>query len=153
MEVKVNMRIDTRYFGEVEIEEEKILHFEQGLFGFEEYKDFTVLSDKEGEEEPFFSWLQCVTEKGLAFPVVNPFKVKDDYDPIVEEALLEPIGECKAEDFLVFLMATVPRDPTQTTVNMKAPLIINTLNRQGIQLIVENEDYSIKHRVIQEKGK
>ncbi len=153
MEVKVNMRIDTRYFGEVEIEEEKILHFEQGLFGFEEYKDFTVLYDNEGEEEPFFSWLQCVTEKGLAFPVVNPFKVKDDYDPIVEEALLEPIGECKAEDFLVFLMATVPSDPNQTTVNMKAPLIINTLNRQGIQLIVENEDYSIKHRVIQEKGK
>lgn len=147
------MRIDTRYFGEVEIGEEKILHFEQGIFGFEEYKDFTVLYDNEGEGEPFFSWLQCVTEKALAFPIVNPFKVKDDYDPIVEEALLEPIGDCEAEDLLVFLMATVPDDPKQTTVNMKAPLIINTVNRQGIQLIVENEDYAIKYKVMQEKGK
>lgn len=147
------MRIDTRYFGEVEIEDGKILHFEQGLFGFEEYKDFTVLFDNEGEGEPFFSWLQCVTEKALAFPIVNPFKVRDDYDPVVEEALLEPIGECKAEELLVFLLATVPADPKQTTVNMKAPLIINTVNRQGIQLIVENEDYAIKHRVMQEEGK
>ena len=49
------MRINTRYFGEVEIEDEKILHFEKGLFGFEEYKDFTVLYDNEGEREPFFS--------------------------------------------------------------------------------------------------
>ena len=51
------MKIDTRYFGEVEIGEEKILHFEQGLFGFEEYKDFTILYDNEEDKEPFFSWL------------------------------------------------------------------------------------------------
>lgn len=147
------MRIDTRYFGEVEIEEEKILHFAQGLFGFEEYKNFTILYDIEEEGEPFFSWLQCVTEKGLAFPIVNPFKVKEDYDPIVEDALLEPLGEYKSEDLLVFLLATVPSDPKKTSVNMKAPLIINSANRKGMQLIVENEDYEIKHRLMQDKEK
>ena len=147
------MKIDTRYFGEVEIGDEKILHFEHGLFGFEEYKDFTVLYDIEGEGEPFFSWLQCVTEKNLAFPVVNPFKVKEDYNPVVEDALLGPIGECEAEDLLVFLLATVPSDPKKTTVNMKAPLVINTVNRQGIQIIVENEDYAIRHMIIPEEGK
>lgn len=147
------MRIDTRYFGEVEIEKEKILHFAQGLFGFEEYKDFTILYDIEEEGEPFFSWLQCVTEKGLAFPIVNPFKVKEDYDPIVEDALLEPLGEYKSEDLLVFLLATVPSDPQKTSVNMKAPLIINAVNRQGMQLIVENEDYEIRHMLMQDEEK
>ena len=146
------MKIDTRYFGENEIGDEKILHFEQGLFGFEEYKDYTVLYDIE-EEEPFFSWLQCVTEKALAFPIVNPFKVKEDYNPVVEDALLSPIGECSAEDLLVFLLATVPADPKKTTVNMKAPLVINTVNRQGIQIIVENDDYAIRHMIMQEESK
>lgn len=146
------MKVDTRYFGEVEIGEEKILHFEQGLFGFEEYKDYTILYDIEEEKEPFFSWLQCVTEKGLAFPIVNPFKVKEDYNPIVEDALLEAIGEYEPEDLLVFLLATVPSDPKKTSVNMKAPLVINAKNRQGMQIIVENEDYEIKHMLMQEEN-
>lgn len=143
------MKVDSRYFGEVEIEDEKIIHFEQGIFGFEEYKDYTILYDNESGEQPFFSWLQSVTEKGLAFPIVNPFRVKEDYNPIVEDALLEAIGSCEPEDLLVFLMATVPEDVKKVSVNMKAPLIINSVNRQGIQLIVENDDYEIKHMLVQ----
>lgn len=143
------MKVDTRYFGEVEIADEKIIHFEQGIPGFEEYKDYTILYDVEDEGEAFFSWLQCVTEKGLAFPIVNPFKVKEDYDPVVEDALLEEIGECAVEELAVFLMATVPADPKLATVNMKAPLLINTVNRKGMQIIVENEDYEIRHRIMQ----
>lgn len=145
------MKISTRYFGEVEIEQEKILHFEKGLFGFEQYRDFTILYDNQEEKEPFFLWLQCVTESGLAFPVVNPFKVKADYDPVVEDALLEAIGEFAPEELAVFLLATVPDNPKKATVNMKAPLIINTKNREGIQLIVENEDYAIRYPLFEEE--
>lgn len=144
------MKINTRYFGEVEIGEEKIIHFENGLFGFEEYKDYTILFDVESEKEPFFSWLQCVTEQGLAFPVVNPLKVKEDYDPIVEDALLHSLGEMKEEDLLVLLLATVPKDVKKTSVNLKAPLVINAGTRQGIQIVAENEDYEIKHYLINE---
>ena len=147
------MKVDTRYFGEVEIAEEKIIHFEQGIPGFEDYKDYTILYDIEEEGEAFFSWLQCTTEKGLAFPIVNPFKVKEDYDPVVEDALLEEIGECTAEELAIFLMATVPGDPKLATVNMKAPLLINTVNRRGMQIIVENEDYEIRHRIIADNDK
>ena len=144
------MKVDTRYFGEVEIADEKIIHFEQGIPGFEEYKDYTILYDVEDEENAFFSWLQCVTEKGLAFPIVNPFKVKEDYNPIVEDALLAEIGECTPEELAVFLMATVPSNPKLTTVNMKAPLLINTVNHRGMQIIVENEEYEIRHRIIED---
>ncbi len=143
------MKIDSRYFGEVEIEDEKIIHFEQGIFGFEEYKDYVILYDNEGEGQPFFLWLQSVAEKGLAFPIVNPFRVKEDYNPIVDDALLEVIGKCKVEELQLYLLATVPGDVKKASVNMKAPLVINTLNCQGIQLIVENEDYEIKHMLVQ----
>ena len=47
------MLIDTRYFGEIDMDEKKIVHFEHGLFGFEEYKDYTILYDSESEKECF----------------------------------------------------------------------------------------------------
>lgn len=144
------MKVKTRYFGEVEIEDEKIIHFEHGLFGFEDYKDYTILYDVEAGEEPFFSWLQCVTEQSLAFPVVNPQRIDPQYDPVLEDALLEPLGEIGEEDLAVLLLATVPKDVKKTSVNMKAPLIINAGTRTGVQIVAENEEYEIKHYLISE---
>ena len=144
------MLIDTRYFGQVDIEDSKIIHFENGLFGFEEYTDYTILYDSESEERPFFSWLQSTTEKGLAFPVVNPQNVMPEYDPVVEDALLEPLGEFGENDMVVLLLATVPEDVKQTSVNMKAPLVIHAGSRKGMQIIAENSDYKIKHYLIED---
>lgn len=147
------MKIDTKYFGEIEIADDKIIHFENGIMGFEEYKDFTLLYDIEAEKRPFFSWLQCVTEKGLAFPVVNPLNVIKDYDPVVEEALLEPLGELKDEDIVLLVLATIPKDVKETSVNMKAPIIVNAANGTAIQVILEKGDYKIKHRIIEDISK
>ena len=145
------MQIDTKYFGQIDVEEEKIIHFENGLFGFEEYKDYTILFDSEAGDNPFFSWLQSTTEKSLAFPVVNPQKVQEDYDPVVEDALLEELGEFGEGELVVLLLATVPADVKKTSVNMKAPLVIHAGNRKGVQLIAENADYEIKHYLIKEE--
>lgn len=142
------MKVETRYFGEIEIGEDKIIHFEDGLFGFEQYKDYTIIYDVESEGEPFFSWMQCVTEQSLAFPIVNPLKVDSEYNPVVEDELLARLGEMKEDDLLVFLLATVPQDVKKTSVNMKAPLVINAGTRQGIQIVAENDNYEIKHYLI-----
>ena len=147
------MKIDTKYFGEIEIGDEKIIHFESGIMGFEECKDFTLIYDSEAEKRPFFSWLQCVTEKGLAFPVVNPLNVIKDYNPVVEEALLEPLGELKDEDIVLLVFATIPKDIKETSVNMKAPVIVNAANGKAIQVILEKGNYSIKHKIIEDIGK
>mgnify|MGYP001066461656 FL=1 len=85
------MRVKTRYFGEVDIEDTKVIHFEKGIPGFEQYTDYTILYDIEEGQEAFFSWLQCITEEGLAFPIVNPFRVDTSYDPVVEDALLKQL--------------------------------------------------------------
>ena len=134
------MKIKTRYFGEIDLDDSKIVHFENGLFGFEEYKDYTILYDSEGEEEPFFSWLQCTTEQSLAFPVVNPQKVREDYDPVVEDELLRSL--------VVLVLATIPKEVEKTSVNLKAPLIINAGTRKGVQLVADNQDYEIKHFIM-----
>lgn len=142
------MKIDTKYFGTVDIEEEKIIHFENGIPGFEEYKDYTLIYDIGTEEKTFFSWLQSVNEKNLAFPVVNPLNVDENYNPMVEDELLAPLGDITNENMLVLLLATIPQDVKKSSVNMKAPLIINSDNRKGMQIIVENEEYEIKHKIV-----
>lgn len=144
------MIIETRDFGTVEIDDEKVIHFAQGIPGFDEYKDYVILYDHDGEERELFSWLQCATEPSLAFPVVDPFQLMETYNPMIEDDLLEPLGDFEDEDLMVLLLATVPADVKKTSVNMKAPILINARNYQAMQVIVENEDYQIKHMLIAE---
>ena len=141
------MKIGTKYFGNIEIGEEKIIHFENGVLGFEVYKDYTILYDNE-KEKSFFSWLQSTEESSLAFPIVNPFNVVESYNPQINDDMLESIGGISDEDTVVFLMATIPEDVKQASVNMKAPLIINASSRKGVQVIAEGQEYEIKHKLL-----
>ncbi|MDD6208556.1 MAG: flagellar assembly protein FliW [Clostridiales bacterium] len=141
------MLVKTKYFGEIDLSEDKIITMENGLMGFEEYKRYTILYDNEKEEQPNISWLQSVEEPALALPVINPFLVKSDYNPVVEDEVLKPLGELNEENLAIFLVLTVPSKPEEVTANLKAPLIINADTRKGCQIIVENKDYVIKYKV------
>ena len=93
------------------------------------------------------SWFQSLDEPGLAIPVINPLIVKPDYNPVVEDELLKGMGELTEENLVILLTMTVPSDITQMTVNLMAPIIINSDTRKGAQVIVENDDYEIKYKV------
>ncbi len=144
------MKIDTKYFGEIEIGDEKIIHFDDGILGFEDYKDYTILYDIEADGKSFFSWLQSVDEKMLSFPIVNPLKVDENYNPTVNDEMLKPIGSYSDEDIAIFLLATIPQDVKEASVNMRAPLIINASTRKGIQLILDGQEYEIRHKLIKQ---
>lgn len=141
------MKIKTRYFGDIDLEESKIITFENGLFGFEEYKRFALLFNSETEERPAISWLQCVDEQSLALPVLIPTLVMPDYNPVVEDGVLTSLGDWNEENISVLVTITVPKDLKQMTTNMKAPIIINTDSMKGCQVVVENQDYEIKYRI------
>lgn len=140
------MLVKTKFFGEVDLPEEKILTFERGLIGLSEYKRFTILYDCEKESSNIF-WLQSVEEPTLALPVVRPQLVKEDYNPVVEDELLKHIGELTEENLVIFLTMTVPQDIKQMSVNLKAPIVINTDTGKAAQIIVENQDYEVKYKV------
>ena len=139
------MLVQTRYFGEINLSEDKIISLERGLIGFDEYKRFTLLYDNEKEERPAISWLQSLDEPSLALPVVSPLLVKPDYKPVVEDELLMNIGELTEENIIILLTLTVPENIKDMTANLKAPIIINSDTRKGVQLIVENQDYEVKY--------
>lgn len=140
------MLVKTKFFGEVDLPEEKILTFERGLIGLADYKRFTILYDCE-KEETNISWLQSVDEPTLALPVIKPWLVKEEYNPTVEDELLSSLGELTEENLVILLTMTVPADIKEMTVNLKAPVIINADTRKAVQIIADNQDYEVKYIV------
>ncbi|MCI8507062.1 MAG: flagellar assembly protein FliW [Lachnospiraceae bacterium] len=141
------MLAKTKFFGEVELDDDKVLEFPNGIIGFEDYKKFAILYDEDDKSENRISWLQSLDEQGLAFPVIDPLVVAPEYAPVIEDELLGPLDDPSEEDLLFLLAMTIPSDMTKVTANMKAPFIINAVARKGVQLIVENEDYPVKFNV------
>lgn len=141
------MKANTRIFGEIEIEDEKIITLEKGMIGFPDLNHFALIFDEEKEQkDTTIMWLQSMDEPDIAFPVMMPHVVKEDYDPNVSEAAIAPLGDLNPENTYLLVTVTVPRDIKEFSVNLKAPIIINMDNRKGVQLIVE-DDYPVKYKV------
>ena len=141
------MRVQTKFFGEVELDDNKVIEFPNGIIGFEDFKKFAIIYDIEDDRDTKISWLQSLEEPTLALPVVDPLAVTTEYAPMIEDELLKPLGNPADEDLLYLLVMTVPSDMTKVTANMKAPVIISTEERKGVQLIVDNADYPVKFNV------
>ena len=141
------MKVLTKFFGEVELDDKKVLEFPNGIIGFEGYKKYAILYDKDNEGETRISWLQSLEEPKLALPVIDPLAIMSDYSPMIEDELLKPLGDPADEDLLFLLAMTVPSDMTKVTANMKAPFIINAATCKGAQIIVDNADYPVKFNV------
>ncbi|MCR5669750.1 MAG: flagellar assembly protein FliW [Butyrivibrio sp.] len=137
------MKLTTRIFGEVDIEDSKIINFPNGIIGFPDLKRFTLLHD-EGDEGAAIKWLQSIEEPGFAMPVIDPLTVCPDYNPQVDKTELSEIGELKDEELLVLVTVTVPHDLKKMTVNLKGPFIINVADMKATQSIVDNDDYPVK---------
>ena len=140
------MLVKTRYFGEVELDEEKILTFDRGIIGFEQLHKFTLIYNNEKGSDTAITWLQSIEEASMALPVINPNMVIKDYNPEVEDSLLEQLGTLGPDNTCVFVTLTGPPDITKMTANLKAPIIVNADTKKGCQAIAEN-DYAIKYNI------
>ena len=138
------MKVNTRIFGEVEVEEEKLIQFANGIVGFPELKDFALIYDEEKGTDSDVRWMQSIQEPNFAIPVIDPLSIKPDYNPVVEDELLNPVGEINPAELLVLVTITVPTDITQMSINLRAPIIINAAVKKACQIIVEGEDYPVK---------
>ena len=77
------MRANTRLFGEIEIEEEKIINMEQGIIGFPDLKQFTLIFDSERKEKSGIMWMQSMDDGEVSIPVMAPSDLIADYNPTV----------------------------------------------------------------------
>ena len=144
----VNMQINTKWFGTVEIDDAKVITFEKGLIGFEDCTRFAIVYETEDKKEKPIMWLQSLDEQALALPIIKPEYIVDEYAPDVEDELVYKLGEnVKSDDLMIFVTMTVPSDLTKMTCNLKAPIIINTATMKAVQAVAANEDYVVRFPV------
>lgn len=139
------MILKTSKFGEVEINEEYIFNFVEPIIGYEEYSKFALIDYNVASP---FKWLQSLENPDLAMPVTIPAYFGIPYEftiPDEKEAIIEAK---EASEILCLNIANVPNgEPQNTTVNLMAPLVINTTNKKAIQLVLSNSNFAIKHRL------
>lgn len=119
--------------------------FEKGIPGFEEYKSFNI-NDIDGNEK-----IKMITSKensDIGFVSISPFKVKKDYELDLNNEVINELKIEKPEDVLVLNLITLGKTLETSTVNLKAPIIINIKNNKGKQLILQDDKYNIKEPLI-----
>ena len=143
------MEIETKNFGQIEIDEDKIINFNQEILGFEEYQEFTLI---ESEDESVFLWLQSINEPSLAFMLVNPFLFANDYEVDLSKDQLEKIEAGEDSEVYVYTLVVVEEETKALRTNLKAPVIINSDNKQAGQFVLK-EDYPTKYYILKDGDK
>jgi len=141
------MKAETRFFGEVDIADDKIITLATGMIGFPDLVHFALIFDEEkGQKDDSIMWLQSMDDGDIAMPVMMPSDLLPDYNPTVNNELLAGLGELTPENTYVLVTVTVPEEIENISVNLKAPVIINTDTNKGCQIIVE-DDIAVRYKI------
>lgn len=139
------MNFTSTRFGEMDVKEEKIINFENGILAFEDCKKFILLNS---QRESFY-WLQSLDEPDLALPCMDPNVIADNYTPKVSEESLDSIGIKTDDDATILCVVRIPDNFKDATVNLIAPVIINHNTMQGMQIVLEDSRYTVRHRLFE----
>lgn len=137
------MKIKTSRFGEIEIEEDKIISMKNGLLGFENTQKYVLLSGSNSD----FYWLQSAERPELAFACMLPHCVCDDYEALADEKVISDIELENDDDALVLCVVVIPDEIKKATVNLRAPIIINNVSKKGVQIVLDDNRYETRHPV------
>jgi flagellar assembly factor FliW len=134
------MEVRTTRFGVIEIAEDRVITFPEGLLGFGDRKRFCLLQP--GDDACFF-WLQCVEDADLAFVVTDPTFFEQDYSVPIRPEQMSELSLEKLEDAQVFVIVNKIGD--QLTGNFQGPLLINTLTKVGQQIVMAEKRWTTRH--------
>ncbi|MBO8157635.1 MAG: flagellar assembly protein FliW [Bacillaceae bacterium] len=138
------MKIQTFYFGEIEMDEKSVVQFPNGIPGFHEEKEFVLLDIP---DNPAFQILQSVHNQQLAFVVTNPYLFYKDYEFELDESTIEQLNIGEPEDVAVYTIVTLHDPFEQSTINLQAPIVMNTKNNMAKQVVLNNTSYQTKHLI------
>jgi flagellar assembly factor FliW len=140
------MRVATKPYGAIEVDERQKIHFPYGVFGFEYLKDYVLL---DAARQPFY-WLQSIDASEVAFILIDPRVFRPGYAPEVDPEELAEIGIESAGDALDFAIVTIPDNPADMTANLQGPILINRRRRLGRQSVSLNPGMQVRHPILQD---
>ena len=145
------LKVSTSRFGEIEVDEEKIVHFPNGIPAFEDEHEFIILPYD--EESPYY-FMQSVKSPDLAFLLTIPFLFFPDYSFEIDDATIQELDVKNYDKLLYYSMITIPNGSIRyMTANLLAPVVINIENMQAKQVVLDKSNYTTKHRLFPEPAK
>jgi len=142
-------KVSTDRFGELEIDEKRIVTFAEGIPAFETEHEFIILPYD--EESPYY-FMQSLTKPGLAFLLTIPELFFADYSAEIDDATIEELGIEDPEKILVYTLLTIPNGSVRyMTANLLAPIVINVANMKAKQIVMDKSNYTTKHRLFPDK--
>ena len=148
------MKLQTKYFGEIDYVEDDILTFPSGLFGFEEEHQFLLLPF-DGSVGTLLCF-QSVQTPALAFVAMDPFSLLPDYTPVLQPHELKELGVADSQELAFYVLCVVKKPVADSTVNLKCPVAIHPDSRVARQVILDADAYEMRHPLAQfgtEEGK
>ncbi len=143
------MELITKARGKITVSDDHLITIPEGLFGFEEYTKYALV---DSDYEPFI-WLQSCEDPNLAFLIVDPFLICNEYETDIDDASLNKIGITKPEDIIIMTIVTVPQNGSTITANFQGPLVINKKNHKCMQAILSDNRWSTKVDIVQALNK
>lgn len=139
--------IETPRFGKLEVEEDRLFLFPEGLVGLPNLKRFMILDYKDTE----LQWLQSVDEPDMAFIIVSPFLIAEEYQFELPEAARTLLEIDDLQDVSTYVIIRV--DAEKVIANLQGPIVINGRNRKGIQLVLEDTSVNKLNRIVELRRK
>jgi flagellar assembly factor FliW len=137
--ITASTKIKSSNFGELEIQPENIFYFENGLLGFEMFNNFVLITD---DDIVPFKWLMSIEEPEIMFPLISPFFIDTEYN--LEKNI-------DLEQYILFSIVTFNDGNGNVTANLKAPVILNSDDLTGEQIIITSDKYNVNHIISQKK--
>ena len=135
------MRVHSEQLGDLEIPEDNTVVFPFGIPSFPDAQRFCLLEVRPGSR---FRLLQCIERSNLAFVVIDPLQVEPGYP--LDHVRLAASNVIEPDDPLaVAAIVTVPPPPGHLTVNLLAPIVMGLRSRRGVQVILHDSAYRVRH--------
>lgn len=138
-------KVKTNRFGDIEIEEKHVVHFQEGIPAFEGENEFVLLPYD--ENSPYF-FMQSLKTPELAFIITVPFLFFPDYTIEIDDDTVKKLEIKNQENVEIYTLITIPNDGVRyMTANLLAPIVLNTDNMQAKQIVMDKSNYRTKHRL------
>lgn len=138
------MNIQTKFHGALTIEQDQTWNFPKGMPGFEVENQFALLPI---EDNDVFQVLQSTKTPDVAFIIVNPYTIVEDYSFKVDEPTINLLDIKSEEDVFVLGVLSVKEPFETSTINLQAPLIFNATTRKAKQMILNDTTFSMRHPI------
>ena len=139
--------VPSQALGAIEVRPESVIAMVEPLAGFPDTTQYALIEHTRqgGSAAGSVFWLQAVERPFHAFVVTDPWGVHPEYAPEISDADAQQLGLTSFEDARVFGILTVPRNPSEITINLRAPVLVNVAQRLAKQVVVLNDQYSTRH--------